>query len=213
MAPSSERVAFQTLGFGYSGPSNPYSLGYDQTFANTLEAIRNAFLQSQLPQQTVASIAICMAGAGRDEEAKRIRTWALSQGLADHVHVGDDIALVRWAALWEMATTQTWDSIVTLIAGTGSIACCTDRNGNTERVGGWGYLLGDEGSGFWIGLQSLKSLFVAHDQKRPLSRMQRELLEAMRCHSITELIPAVYRNPLPRSEIAVATGGSGSQKI
>jgi N-acetylglucosamine kinase-like BadF-type ATPase len=43
-----------------------------------------------------------------------------------------------------------------LIAGTGSVAMARDRAGNLHKAGGWGRLLGDEGSGYWIGLQALK---------------------------------------------------------
>ncbi|MFI5263455.1 MAG: N-acetylglucosamine kinase [Candidatus Kapaibacterium sp.] len=43
-----------------------------------------------------------------------------------------------------------------LIAGTGSVAIAKKHNGEVVRVGGWGRLLGDEGSGYWIGLQALK---------------------------------------------------------
>jgi len=43
-----------------------------------------------------------------------------------------------------------------LIAGTGSVVIAKKRNGDTIKIGGWGRLLGDEGSGYWIGLQALK---------------------------------------------------------
>jgi N-acetylglucosamine kinase-like BadF-type ATPase len=205
------RIGFRPLGMGYAGPSNPYSLGYEQTFANMTSAIHEAFHQAQMPVQPVASIAICMAGAGREDETRRVRAWAVAERVAEQIYVGEDIALVRWAARWEIdpsdstpnsARSQASESIVTLIAGTGSIACCTDPTGHTERVGGWGYLLGDEGSGFFIGLQGLKSVFAASDRNLPFTKMHGELIAAMRCRTIEELVPAVYRTPLPRSEIA-----------
>lgn len=211
---ASLRFGFDPLAIGYAGPSNPYSLGYEQSFANMLSAIRQAFHQARIPIQPVESIAICMAGAGREEESQRVRAWAVAEGLAKRIHVGDDIALVRWAARWEIgpsvstahaASSQVTESIVTLIAGTGSIACCTDPKGHTERVGGWGYLLGDEGSGFSIGLQGLRSVFAATDQNLPFTQMHQELIAAMHCRTFEELVPTVYRPPLPRAEIAALT--------
>ncbi len=44
-----------------------------------------------------------------------------------------------------------------ILAGTGSAAYGITTNGHTHQTGGWGYLLGDEGSGYWIGLQMLKA--------------------------------------------------------
>lgn len=44
-----------------------------------------------------------------------------------------------------------------LYAGTGSILIYLDRSGKLKRIGGWGYLLGDEGSGYWIGREAIRS--------------------------------------------------------
>ncbi|MBN1150890.1 hypothetical protein JXA84_06705 [candidate division WOR-3 bacterium] len=51
------------------------------------------------------------------------------------------------------------------ISGTGSIAISVDSGGNLLRTGGWGPLLGDEGSGFWIGREILKKIADFHDKK------------------------------------------------
>ena len=45
---------------------------------------------------------------------------------------------------------------VFIYAGTGSVAASIDKNGTFQRAGGWGYLIADEGGGFWIGQQALK---------------------------------------------------------
>ena len=45
---------------------------------------------------------------------------------------------------------------VVIIAGTGSIAYGHNGQGQAARAGGWGYVLGDEGSGYWIGRHALR---------------------------------------------------------
>ena len=45
---------------------------------------------------------------------------------------------------------------VLVYAGTGSVAASIDKNGSFQRSGGWGYLIADEGGGFWIGQQALR---------------------------------------------------------
>lgn len=208
---------FELLGLRVAGPSNPCSVGEELAYATVTTAIRSAFEIASLAPQTVDSLALCMAGIGRPEEMQRVREWAQSQALARRIIVTEDVEPVRWAALWETrhsasqslpSDPPSWERIVTLISGTGSIACCSDipgasgMPGKIERVGGWGYLLGDEGSGFSIGLQGLKSAIAAHDRGMPPTEMHRELLDAMQCRSVPQLIPTVYRIPLPRAEIA-----------
>jgi N-acetylglucosamine kinase-like BadF-type ATPase len=214
---SSDGRDFKILGKCVAGPSNPCSVGEELAYATVTTAIRSVFEIAAMAPQSVDSLALCMAGIGRPDEMQRVRQWAQSQSLAHRTVVTEDVEPVRWAALWEagQSATQTqtsylrsWERIVTLISGTGSIACCTDmpvgteKPGTTERVGGWGYLLGDEGSGFSIGLLGLKSAIRAHDRGSPPTEMHRELLDAMQCHTVPQLIPTVYRIPLPRSEIA-----------
>ena len=52
---------------------------------------------------------------------------------------------------------------VLLYAGTGAVAC-TNIDGELRRVGGWGYLLGDEGAGYWIGREAIRSLMLYVDR-------------------------------------------------
>ena len=53
---------------------------------------------------------------------------------------------------------------VALIAGTGSSAFCVQQ-GQVRQVGGWGYLIDDVGSGFWIGSAVLRAAFRAMDER------------------------------------------------
>ena len=45
---------------------------------------------------------------------------------------------------------------ILLYAGTGSVSFAIDEEGKTHQIGGWGYLLGDEGAGYWIGRESIR---------------------------------------------------------
>lgn len=45
---------------------------------------------------------------------------------------------------------------ILLYAGTGSVSFAIDEEGRTHQIGGWGYLLGDEGAGYWIGRESIR---------------------------------------------------------
>lgn len=54
-----------------------------------------------------------------------------------------------------------------VIAGTGSIACGRDAAGRVVRVGGHGFLLGDDGGGYWIGRECLRAALRAADGSGP----------------------------------------------
>lgn len=77
------------------------------------------------------------------------------------------------------------------IAGTGSI-CIGKWSGKTARVGGWGHLLGDEGSGYAIVLNSIKRVLKHTDEEIPYSPIQQKLLDSGPFSSVFELVKFVY---------------------
>ena len=66
-----------------------------------------------------------------------------------------------------------------LYAGTGSIAIHLDQNGNMYRAGGWGYLLGDEGGGYWIGIQAIRQLLTKIDTGEKFDEFDNEIVEIL----------------------------------
>ena len=213
VVPSSGQRKFEleVLGRGHAGPSNPRSVGFDAAFANLKTAISMA--RGQMPDMSsrndtiIDTACLSLAGAGRNEEQDRIRQWADANGLAEKTIVIDDVEPLRFAAIYEQsqlgdANTASWENSITLVVGTGSIAC--GRNGErlSIRAGGWGYLLGDEGSGFSIGLAGLQSLCKAHDRGEAATAFQKAMLQRVGLNSSTELVPFMYQTPLPRAQVA-----------
>jgi len=197
------------IGKGESGPGNPRSVGFPEACTHIQRAIENAWTNAKLPPSKAMVACLGLAGAGRQEEQAVIESWAIQQQLASRVVVIDDIQPIRWAAEHEWRESQTsidsenlWSNCITLIAGTGTMARGIDRFGNDARAGGWGYLLGDEGSGFAIGLESLQSICRAVDQREPLSEMQMEILRALRLEDAQQLVAFIYQAPIPRQTVA-----------
>jgi glucosamine kinase len=98
------------------------------------------------------------AGAGRTPERAELRTRLATHRLARRLEVTTDgeIALV--------AAFGTEPGIV-VCAGTGSIAYARDPQGALHRAGGYGWQLGDEGGGYWIGRQALAAAGRAEDHR------------------------------------------------
>ena len=69
---------------------------------------------------------------------------------------------------------------VVIIAGTGSIAYGRNARSEAARAGGWGYMLGDEGSGYWIGRAALRAVLRDADRRGPATALTRLLLAPLR---------------------------------
>ena len=102
--------------------------------------------------------AVClgMAGVDRPDDAAAI------EGIVRHLVPGARIVVVNDALIALEAGLPHAPGVV-LISGTGSIAFGRNSAGRAARSGGWGYVLGDEGSGYWLGRQALRCVVRAAD--------------------------------------------------
>lgn len=204
-------VELEIVGRGQAGPSNPRSVGFEVALANIGLAVKTALEQASMDSSSIAVACLSLAGAGRIEEQNRVRAWADDRRLAMQTIVIDDVEPLRLAAIYEQGLSptiemSTWEQSVTLVVGTGSIACGRNGEHRSTRVGGWGYLLGDEGSGFAIGMAGLRAICHSHDRGEALSPFQGALLKQLGLSTPTELVGFVYKTPLPRAQIAELSG-------
>jgi N-acetylglucosamine kinase-like BadF-type ATPase len=88
-----------------------------------------------------------------------------------------------------------------LIAGTGSIAYGVSPDGYAARSGGWGYVLGDEGSGYWIGRAALRAVLREADQRGPATLLTPLLLKHFGVSEPQGLIHEVYHSNLKPAAI------------
>ncbi len=211
--PSNEsgRLELEVIGRGHAGPSNPRSIGFELAFANLEIAIRTATEQASVDKSTIDVACLSLAGAGRREEQLRVQQWGDERGIAKRTIAIDDVAPLSFAAMYEQSMSAvsdgaSWEQSITLVVGTGSIARGSARGGTSARCGGWGYLLGDEGSGFAIGLAGLRAVCDAHDRSQTLTPFQLELLRHLGLSVPTELVGFMYQSPLPRVQVAELSG-------
>lgn len=144
-------------------------------------------------------ICLGIAGVDRPDDDAVIRGIMRRIGARTRVLVTNDalIALVAGAGLGPG---------VVVIAGTGSIAYGRDAAGEAARAGGWGYILADEGSGFWIGRQALRAVVRAADGRGPATALTPLVLEFFGVVRAEQLVPEVYRHYLKPSDIARCAG-------
>ncbi len=89
-----------------------------------------------------------------------------------------------------------------VISGTGSMAVYRDNGGNISHAGGWGYILGDEGSGYSIGLSGIKAAIRAAENSAPETALFSKCLEYFSIESIYDLIDLYYEKTVNRKTTA-----------
>lgn len=114
-----------------------------------------------------------LAGAGRTDLREATVRALEERGIARRVAVGTDVEAAFRDAF------ERGEPGLLLVAGTGSVARARGPEGRTARVGGWGALLGDEGSGYRIGLEGLRVVLRAHDGRIGPTSLRPAILAAM----------------------------------
>ncbi|MCI0378858.1 MAG: N-acetylmuramic acid 6-phosphate etherase [Gemmataceae bacterium] len=200
------------LGRGESGPSNIQAVGPARAFAALDQAVQLAFANARVPRGTVAAACLGLAGADRPADRDLILEWAKRVRLADKVQVTNDASLLLAAGCpltpgpspqqgrGENLSGEGWGLAV--IAGTGSFAYARTRDGTTGRSGGWGYLLGDEGSGYAIAVAALQAVARAVDGRGPATLLSERFLQKLELAQPQELIPKIYRGGMDRPALA-----------
>ena len=186
---------WRLVGRGSSGASNPQAVGFAAAFQSLNKAIDGAFDDARLPVREVAAVCGALAGAERDADRRQVEDWARRRQLAKKLQLVHD-ALPLLAA----GTPEGWG--VALIAGTGSFAFGLDAAGKSARAGGWGYLLGDEGSGYVISRQALQAAVQSADGRAPATTLLKRLLDKFDLSEPLDLIGKVYQRDVDRPTIA-----------
>ena len=127
------------------------------------------------------ALVVGAAGAGRTAEARELQQALRGEGIARTVMVTTDSAIALEGALESGAG-------IVLAAGTGSIAIARDADGTTHRAGGYGWQMGDEGSGYAIGRAALGAVSRAADGRGAETALSAQLLEATRSSDFDELV-------------------------
>lgn len=162
-----------------------------------VEKVLHQVMEEAIGDRDVRPAAICLgiAGVDRPQDAEAVRGIMRRLGFKTRTLVVND-ALVALTAGAEEGPG------VVIIAGTGSIAYGRNGAGGAARAGGWGYLLGDEGSGFWIGRSALSAIVRQADGRGPATRLTTLVLEKLHLSNPGELIHEVYYRDLHRHSVA-----------
>ncbi len=144
------------------------------------EVVQRALVDA--PGATLRALCVGVAGAGRDEERDSLQAALDADRIAATVMVVTD---------GEIALEDAFGAGpgVLITAGTGSIAYGKGPTGLVSRCGGWGPVIGDEGSGAWIGRRGLGIAAASADGREPETTLGHAILAALKFESMDQLIP------------------------
>ncbi len=89
-----------------------------------------------------------------------------------------------------------------LISGTGSMACGIDAGGVYHTAGGWGQVLGDEGSGYHMALEGIKAALRAYDGLSEPTQLSASVMKFFDLKKMSDIIDKIYNPPVEKSVIA-----------
>jgi N-acetylglucosamine kinase-like BadF-type ATPase len=148
------------------------------------DAARNlAVLFHDLLPEGHGAIVLVVAGSGGVDtaaDAERLRGLIAPHAPGAVIDVVHDTRLILAAG---GARTG-----IAVIAGTGSVAWGVAEDGREARSGGWGYLLGDEGSGYWVAREAVRRALHRHDLGQPPDTLDAAVLALNGVATPTELI-------------------------
>lgn len=162
------------------GPGGAVRPGRALVAATTItEVVRRAL--SAAGRLTADVMVVGAAGAGREPEREELRKALRAENIAPNVVVTTDIDIALAAAFDDGPG-------IVVSAGTGSIAVGRDRAGKRHRIGGYGWQMGDEGSGYAIGRAALGAVSRAVDARSPKTALSDRVLQATRSDDFDALV-------------------------
>lgn len=162
---------FRLRGVGESGPGNYYVAGTDGARENVRLSIERALSAAGAEKSDTIVAGFGIGGLDTETDFKVVDAFLNELSFVDRRRVVNDVRIAHYAVTGG-------DAGVTVISGTGAIAFGMDGAGNDYRCNGWGWIIGDEGSGFYTARRGLQEAAKAYDGRGPGT----ELVERARNH-------------------------------
>ncbi len=150
-----------------------------------------------LQQFRPARAALCLAGCRTAADRQRLRRLARRAWGDVPVFVGNDLDSGLAAAFGTKPG-------ILVISGTGSVVVGRDAHGHTARAGGWGHLLGDHGSGYWIALTGLRNAIRDYDRTGKIRPGLRRVLRRLEMQSPERLVSWIH--DATKADVAALAG-------
>ncbi|HET9871020.1 MAG TPA: BadF/BadG/BcrA/BcrD ATPase family protein [Propionibacteriaceae bacterium] len=142
-------------GYGAAGAGNPVSAGIEAAITALTSAARQAMAGGS-GTESISATLVAMAGGGAETARQQLREGISTLGVPGPITLEGDLL-----AMYHSGTAEPRGYV--LVAGTGSVAARIERGRLVQVADGTGWLLGDAGSGYWIGHQVARAVVAALD--------------------------------------------------
>jgi N-acetylglucosamine kinase-like BadF-type ATPase len=186
------------LGRGASGPANAATRPLPHVVETVHEAAADALTAAGAGDRDPNRVAIGLAGIDSIHDRRPLLGALESVFGAGRVLLTSDARIALAGASREALDAPA----VVLIAGTGAIAFGQGRNGATARAGGYGPVIGDEGSGYAIARRGLSAVVREIDGRGPKTAIKERLFATEDVRSITDLLEHVYHSESGVADVA-----------
>jgi N-acetylmuramic acid 6-phosphate etherase len=183
------------IGRGAAGASNHQSIGIQNAERELTLAVDRAFADAGMKRATVAAACLGLSGVDRPEDHLLTQSWLDRTLPGTNAMIANDAHLVLAAG-----TPDGWG--IALICGTGAICFGRDPEGRKARSDGWGHLLGDDGSGYYLGRAALRAVMRAYDKRGPDTVLTDAVLAHWTLSEPERLLYRVYHEGVTPTEVA-----------
>src|SRR3954447_16149962 len=162
-----------------------------------VEKVLHEAMEAAIGDRDLTPAAVCLgiAGVDRDDEMRTVRAIMRRIGYKSRVLVVND-------ALIGLVAGARDEPGIAINSGTGSIVYGRNARFEAARAGGWGHLIGDEGSGYWIGRAALAAVMRASGGRGPGTALSADILAHLQVDDESRLPRIVYDRDVPRMTVA-----------
>ncbi|MGQ9515327.1 MAG: N-acetylglucosamine kinase [Thermoproteota archaeon] len=185
----------EILAIGISGPSNYHVVGIDGAREALKKAAQAAFDGSNVSSKDCLVACAGLAGLDCSYDVRTLNNALRNLPIARRIVIVHDSLIALYGATGGK-------SGVIVNGGTGSMAAGMDSSGRTVRVGGWGSIVGDEGSAYDIGRRAITAALWAFDGRGPETILMEKIRKHYGLTSIDDIIHKVYVEKIGVTEIA-----------
>lgn len=186
------------LGRSEGPQTNHFIVGKRAVVDAAASMVRDAFSNAGIQETQLSTLGMALSGGDNADDQNELIAMIRSQqpNLASSIHVTTD-------AHGSAAAASASDCIV-LIAGTGSVCLHVSVNGGSSRVGGWGHMIGDEGSGYWVASRAIKRVFKAidADKEQTCTVLHAAMLQYFGISDKRDMLKVMYASPFDKAHVA-----------
>jgi N-acetylglucosamine kinase-like BadF-type ATPase len=182
------------LGSGRAGPSNYHNVGVQAATLAIKNSLQRAKSKAGITGRTDTAV-VALAGIDSEQDLRTVSQFVKNARIASTSIVIHDSVAAIYAAMKGRPG-------IVVNSGTGSFAAGINSKGAYARAGGWGYIVGDEGSAYDIGVNAIKMAFRSFDGRERNTELIEILRHKFHIRKMDDLVSQIYSHKLSVEQIA-----------